>query len=214
MEKQKNMCFKLVLHNGLFRLLKPSLQWCNVKNHTTPFSSNRSHKWLLTQDASSISNCMSFNQTPTKDQHLKFAITHGNGTLNIFSPHWIWLTLQRNSSNKESKAALSLQPKTYKTSKNLKTTKFQHGLNPTTLQLVSSPWQPSSYSTSHSGSINGTPTYPLQPLDVGLNHLNQKECLEYLKLKQEIAEYEQHLWESHNNIIRVGDLPENINMSE
>ena len=55
---------------------------------------------------------------------------------------------------------------------------------------------------------------PLQPLDIALNHLNQKERLEYLKLKQEITEYEQDLRESHNTIIRVGDRPGNINMSE
>ena len=55
---------------------------------------------------------------------------------------------------------------------------------------------------------------PLQPLDIALNHLNQKERLEYLKLKQEITEYEQDLRESHNTIIRVGDRPGNINISE
>ena len=60
---------------------------------------------------------------------------------------------------------------------------------------------------------------PLQPLDIALNHLNKKECLEYLKLKKEIDQYEQELQESieqlreSNNIIRVGNRPGNINMA-
>ena len=55
---------------------------------------------------------------------------------------------------------------------------------------------------------------PLQPLDVALNHLNRKECLEALKLKQEVAEYEQDLQNNHPSIIRIGDQPGRINLSD
>jgi hypothetical protein len=54
----------------------------------------------------------------------------------------------------------------------------------------------------------------LQPLDIALNHLSNKERMEFLQLKKEIAEYEEDLRTSHPNIIRVGDRPGNINMSE
>ena len=54
----------------------------------------------------------------------------------------------------------------------------------------------------------------MQPLDIALNHLSNKERMEFLKLKKEIAEYEEDLRTSHPNIIRVGDRPGNINMSE
>ena len=54
----------------------------------------------------------------------------------------------------------------------------------------------------------------MQPLDIALSHLSNKERMEFLKLKKEIAEYEEDLRTSHPNIIRVGDRPGNINMSE
>jgi hypothetical protein len=38
--------------------------------------------------------------------------------------------------------------------------------------------------------------------------------MEFLQLKKEIAEYEEDLRTNHPNIIRVGDRPGNINMSE
>ena len=53
-----------------------------------------------------------------------------------------------------------------------------------------------------------------QPLDIALNHLNRKERLEVLKLKQEIADYENDLDNAHRNIIRIGDRPGRVNMSE
>ena len=53
-----------------------------------------------------------------------------------------------------------------------------------------------------------------QPLDIALNHLNRKERLECLKLKQEIADYENDLDNAHRNIIRIGDRPGRVNMSE
>ena len=55
---------------------------------------------------------------------------------------------------------------------------------------------------------------PLQPLDIALNHLNRKECLEALKLKHEMAEYKQDLQDSHPNIFRIGDRPGNINLAD
>jgi hypothetical protein len=54
----------------------------------------------------------------------------------------------------------------------------------------------------------------LQPLDVALNHLNRKERLEFLKLKKEVQDYEDDLEMNHRNIIRIGDRPGRINMSE
>ena len=54
----------------------------------------------------------------------------------------------------------------------------------------------------------------LQPLDVALNHLNRKERLEFLKLKKEVQDYEDDLETNHCNIIRIGDRPGRINMSE
>ena len=54
----------------------------------------------------------------------------------------------------------------------------------------------------------------LQPLDVALNHLNRKERLEFLKLKKEVQDYEDDLEMNHRNIIRIGDRPGRINMSD
>jgi hypothetical protein len=54
----------------------------------------------------------------------------------------------------------------------------------------------------------------LQPLDVALNHLNRKERLEFLKLKKEVQDYEDDLENTHRNIIRIGDRPGRVNMSE
>jgi hypothetical protein len=54
----------------------------------------------------------------------------------------------------------------------------------------------------------------LQPLDVALNHLNRKERLEFLKLKKEVQDYEDDLEMNHRHIIRIGDRPGRINMSD
>ena len=57
---------------------------------------------------------------------------------------------------------------------------------------------------------------PLQPIDEALNHLERKEQLHALELKNQIREYEQDLNAAHHqNIIRIGDrAPRNLNMAD
>jgi len=57
---------------------------------------------------------------------------------------------------------------------------------------------------------------PLQPIDEALNHLERKEQLHALELKNQIREYEQELNSAHHqNIIRIGDrAPRNLNMAD
>jgi hypothetical protein len=55
----------------------------------------------------------------------------------------------------------------------------------------------------------------LQPLDVGLQHLDHKERLEALAINNQIQEYEQYLQTNHQNIISIRDwAPQNLNMTE
>lgn len=57
---------------------------------------------------------------------------------------------------------------------------------------------------------------PLQPIDEALNHLERKEQLHALELKNQIREYKQDLNAAHHqNIIRIGDrAPRNLNMAD
>ena len=55
----------------------------------------------------------------------------------------------------------------------------------------------------------------LQPLDVALQHLDRKERMEYLQLKQQIAEYETDLQENHPSILKIGQKkPKGMNMAD
>jgi len=56
---------------------------------------------------------------------------------------------------------------------------------------------------------------PLQPVDVALQHLDLKECLEALEIKNQIREFELDLQNNHQDIIQIGDrAPRNLNMAE
>ena len=133
----------------------------------------------------------------TKDHSLKFAITHGNGTFNNFSP------LPSNLTDiAEELVELRKQGNFIVSAKDIQN--IQRFTDQEILQ-----WLKPNYITIGFITLAALFTWythkPLQPLDIALNHLTLKEQLEALKLKQEIAEYDKDLLNSHPNIIRIGD---------